>query len=84
VRHFASILAVSLCVASLPAAAQQVMVTVSATIKELMKTYVKYPPRKLQSESYSGPITLTQYERFQYLRDSLENKGINLPLPTGN
>ena len=30
-----------------------------------MKTYVKYPPRKLQSEAYTGPITLTQYQRFQ-------------------
>ena len=35
-----------------------------------MKTYVKYPPRKLQSETYTGPITLSQYERFQYVRDA--------------
>lgn len=34
-----------------------------AAIKDLMKTYVQYPPRKQQSESYSGPITLLQYER---------------------
>ena len=33
------------------------MVTISAAIKDLMKTYVKYPPRKLQSETYTGPIT---------------------------
>ena len=49
-----------------------------------MKTYVKYPPRKLQSEVYTGPITLTHYQRFQYIRDQLEKDGINLPLPTGN
>ena len=24
-----------------------------------MKTYVKYPPRKLQSEVYTGPITIS-------------------------
>jgi hypothetical protein len=56
----------------------------SAAIKDLMKTYVKYPPRKQQSESYSGPITLPQYERFQFLRDQLEQEGFSLTLPTGN
>ena len=60
------------------------MVTISDAIKQLMKTYVQYPPRKLQSESYSGPITLTQYQRFQYIRDMLKNEGISIPLPTGN
>lgn len=60
------------------------MVTISEAIKDLMKTYVQYPPRKLQSESYSGPITLTQYQRFQWVRDELEKDGISLPMPTGN
>ena len=60
------------------------MVTISDAIKNLMKTYVQYPPRKLQSESYSGPITLTQYQRFQYVRDMLQKDGISIPLPTGN
>ena len=36
------------------------MVTFGAAIKDLMATYIKYPPRKLQSESYSGPVTLSQ------------------------
>jgi arylsulfatase A-like enzyme len=61
-----------------------VMVTISAVIQDLMKTYVQYPPRKLQSASYSGPITLSQYERFQFLRDSLAKEGIKIPMPTGN
>ena len=34
------------------------MTSSDVIIKELMTTYVKYPPRKLQSESYAGPITL--------------------------
>ena len=51
-----------------------VLVTINAAVKELMQTYVKYPPRKLQSEGYSGPITLTQYERFQFLRDNSPRK----------
>jgi arylsulfatase len=61
-----------------------VLVTISDSIKELMKTYVQYPPRKLQSESYAGPITLTQYEHFQFVRDQLVKQGVTIPLPTGN
>jgi len=45
---------------------------------------VKYPPRKLQSESYSGPITLSNYQRFQFVRDQLAKEGVNIALPTGN
>jgi arylsulfatase A-like enzyme len=61
-----------------------VMVTMGDAIKNLMKTYVQYPPRKLQSESYSGPVTLSAYQRFQYLRDTLQKEGISIPLPNGN
>ena len=50
------------------------LVTINAAIKELMQTYVKYPPRKLQSEGYSGPLTLTQYQRFQGVRDQLKGR----------
>jgi arylsulfatase A-like enzyme len=60
------------------------LVTISQAIEEKMKTYVKYPPRKLQSETYSGPITLTQYQRFKNVRDQLEKEGFKLSLPTGN
>jgi arylsulfatase len=60
------------------------MITISDAIKALMKTYVEYPPRKLQSEGYTGPITLTQYQRFEHVRELLKNEGIHLPLPTGN
>jgi arylsulfatase A-like enzyme len=60
------------------------MISISAAIKDLMKTYVKYPPRKLQSASYTGPITISNYEKFQYVRQMLQNEGINIPMPTGN
>ena len=60
------------------------LVTFNAEISKLMKTYVKYPPRKLQSEVYTGPLTLTEYQRFKFVRDALKNEGISLPLPTGN
>lgn len=60
------------------------MVTISAAIKELMMTYVKYPPRKLQSEVYTGPIEISKYQQFQWMREELEKGGVNIPLPTGN
>jgi arylsulfatase len=50
-------------------------------IKNLMVTYLKYPPRKLQSEGYSGPITITNFQKFQWLRDELAKDGFNLNLP---
>jgi len=53
-------------------------------LKKVMATYVKYPPRKLQSASYTGPITISGYERFQWIRDELAKEGVSIPLPTGN
>ena len=60
------------------------LVTISEAIKGLMKTYVQHPPRKLQSESYSGPVTLSNYERFQWIREQLQKEGVTIPLPSGN
>jgi arylsulfatase len=60
------------------------MVGISDAIKNLMKTYVQYPPRKLQSLGYTGPLTLSDYQRLQSVRETLEKEGINIPLPTGN
>jgi arylsulfatase A-like enzyme len=60
------------------------LVTINQAVAELMKTYVKYPPRKLQSEVYTGPITITKYQHFQWMRDELGKEGFQLSLPTGN
>ncbi|BEQ13803.1 sulfatase [Desulfoferula mesophila] len=60
------------------------MVTFNDAITALMKTYIKYPPRKLQSESYAGPVTLSKYQNFKYIRDSLAKDGFTIPMPTGN
>jgi arylsulfatase A-like enzyme len=60
------------------------LVTFNKAIRDLMQTYLKYPPRKLQSEGYSGPITLTQYQRLQFVREMLAKDGFNLPMPSGN
>ena len=49
-----------------------------------MKSYIEYSPRKLQSEVYTGPITLSRYQRFEWIRKHLEKDGFDLPLPIGN
>ena len=60
------------------------MVTVTEAIKGLMKTYVQYPPRRLQSMTYTGPITISNYEKFQWVREQLAKEGFSLPMPSGN
>jgi len=60
------------------------LVTIGESIKDLMKTYAQYPPRKRQSLGYAGPVTLSNYEKFQWIREQLEKEGFSLPLPTGN
>jgi arylsulfatase A-like enzyme len=60
------------------------MVTISEAINKLMKTYVEYPPRKLQSMTYTGPLTISNYQRFQWVRDQLDKEGVTLTMPTGN
>jgi len=59
-------------------------VVMGEEVNKLVKTYVQYPPRKVQSYGYTGPITLSQYERFQWIREQLQKEGVNLHLPTGN
>ncbi len=60
------------------------MVPISAAIEKLMKTYVQYPPRKLQSMGYDGPIEISRYQKFQYIREQLQKDGVKIPLPSGN
>ncbi|MGE0420011.1 MAG: arylsulfatase [Acetobacteraceae bacterium] len=60
------------------------LVSINAAVADLMKTYIQYPPRKLQSEVYTGPITISRYQMFQNVRDQLKDQGFTLGLPTGN
>lgn len=60
------------------------LVTIDAAIQDLMKTYVKYPPRKMQSMTYTGPITISNYQKYKWVREQLQKEGIRLTLPTGN
>jgi arylsulfatase A-like enzyme len=60
------------------------LVTINQAIADLMKTYVQFPPRKIQSMTYTGPITISSYQKFQWVRDQLAKEGVNMPMPTGN
>jgi arylsulfatase A-like enzyme len=60
------------------------MVSVGQAITDLMKTYIQYPPRKMQSMGYTGPIELSKYQQFQWLRDQLQKDGFNITMPSGN
>jgi arylsulfatase A-like enzyme len=60
------------------------VVPANESVAKLMKSYVKYPPRKLQSETYTGPITISRYQRFESIRKELEKQGFSIGLPTGN
>jgi arylsulfatase A-like enzyme len=53
-------------------------------LQRVMKTFIEYPPRKLQSDGYTGPITISAYEKFGWLREQLKKDGVSIALPTGN
>lgn len=51
-----------------------------------MKTYVQYPPRKMQSMGYDAPVALSKYEKFHWLREQLGKlgkEGIKYPVTNG-
>ena len=43
-----------------------------------MKSFVQYPPRKLQSDGYTGPITISGYEKFEGIKKQLQNYKIDI------
>jgi arylsulfatase A-like enzyme len=59
-------------------------VVMGEELKKVMATFVKYPPRKMQSVGYTGPITLSDYQRLQSVRDQLAKEGVTVGLSSGN
>ncbi len=53
-------------------------------LQRVMKTFVQYPPRKLQSEGCTGPITISNDQKFEWPREELKKEGVHLTMPTGN
>ena len=43
-----------------------------------MKTYEINPPRKLQSEVYTGPLTIERYRKVEEIKGMLQKKGVDL------
>jgi hypothetical protein len=53
-------------------------------MRKIMKSYIDYPPRKFQSYGYTGPVTISNYQKFQWIREELAKEGVHIALPTGN
>jgi arylsulfatase A-like enzyme len=47
--------------------------------QELIQSYVQYPPRPLQGETYTGEMGITRFRNIQEAKKLLEQKGIKLP-----
>ena len=47
-------------------------------LEKVMKSFVQYPPRKLQSEGYTGPITISGYEKFEDIKKQLQKYKIDI------
>jgi arylsulfatase A-like enzyme len=50
----------------------------STELEKLGATYIKYPPRKMQGLGYTGPVTLSDYERFTHIREQLQAEGVKI------
>lgn len=55
------------------------LVIFNKATQDLMKTYVDYPPRPLQSEVYTGPLEITQFRNLEKVKALLKEKGVVLP-----
>lgn len=54
------------------------IVTFNKAVADLMKSYQADPPRKLQSETYTGPMTIERFRKIEDIKDILEKKGVDL------
>ena len=55
------------------------MVVFTMAQQKLMQSYVDYPPRPLQSESYSGPMTISRFRTIEQAKELMKEKGVVLP-----
>lgn len=47
-------------------------------LERIAKTYAQYPPRKLQSDTYTGPVTISGYEKLEHVKKQLEAYKVNI------
>jgi arylsulfatase len=55
------------------------LVVFNSSIQQLMKTYVQYPPRPMQSEVYTGSMGITKFRTIEEAKKLMKEKGIVLP-----
>lgn len=55
------------------------MVIFNIAQQKLMKSYVEYPPRPLQSESYTGPLSIGKFRTMEQVKIYMKKNGIVLP-----
>jgi arylsulfatase A-like enzyme len=55
------------------------LVLFNQVLSKLMKSYDEYPPRALQSETYTGPMTIDRFNKVEEIKKILKKKGIVFP-----
>ncbi|MDB4324731.1 arylsulfatase [bacterium] len=55
------------------------LIIFNEAVADLMKSYEADPPRPLQSEVYTGPMTIQRFRKIDEIRGILEKKGIEIP-----
>ncbi|MEH0158404.1 arylsulfatase [Limibacter armeniacum] len=55
------------------------LVIFNKAIQDLMKSYIDYPPRKLQSEVFTGPLTIERFRTLEKIKEYMDQKGVKLP-----
>ena len=48
-------------------------------MKTVMQSFVEYPPRPVQSDSYPGPMSITRFRTIEQAKKLLKQKKIKLP-----
>ena len=48
-------------------------------MQKIMASFVKYPPRPVQSETYSGPMSITRFRTIEQAKELMKQKHIELP-----
>lgn len=51
----------------------------NVAMDDLMKTFDEFPPRVLQSETFSAPMTIGRFRKIDEIKNFLKKKGIELP-----
>lgn len=54
----------------------------NVAVDDLMQSYVDYPPRQMQGETFKPPMTIDRYRRVNEIKRLMKSKGIDLDSKT--